>query len=69
MALLLGTTWLSRGGCGAIPRCGWLWFLGTLVPTLGLVQAGSQARADRYSYVPQVGLALACVGGRGASAS
>src|SRR5262245_26274932 len=38
---------------------GWLWFLGTLVPTLGLVQAGSQARADRYTYVPQVGLAIA----------
>ncbi len=38
---------------------GWLWFLGTLVPTLGLVPAGSQARADRYTYVPLVGLAIA----------
>ncbi len=38
---------------------GWLWFLGTLAPTLGLIQAGSQARADRYTYVPQVGLAIA----------
>ncbi len=35
---------------------GWLWFLGTLVPVIGLVQVGAQARADRYTYVPQVGL-------------
>ncbi len=38
---------------------GWLWFLLTLVPTLGLVQVGSQARADRYMYVPLVGLLVA----------
>ncbi len=37
---------------------GWLWYLGTLVPVIGLVQVGSQARADRYMYVPMVGLAL-----------
>lgn len=35
---------------------GWLWYLGTLVPVIGLVQAGSQAMADRYTYVPLVGL-------------
>jgi tetratricopeptide (TPR) repeat protein len=40
---------------------GWLWFLGTLVPMIGLVQVGSQARADRYTYVPLIGLALALV--------
>ena len=38
---------------------GWLWFLGTLVPVIGLVQVGLQARADRYLYLPQVGLTLA----------
>jgi tetratricopeptide (TPR) repeat protein len=38
---------------------GWLWFLGTLVPVLGLVQVGEQARADRYTYIPLIGLALA----------
>jgi tetratricopeptide (TPR) repeat protein len=38
---------------------GWLWFLGTLVPVLGLVQVGAQARADRYTYLPLVGLAIA----------
>ena len=35
---------------------GWLWYLGTLVPVLGLVQVGSQAMADRYSYVTLTGL-------------
>jgi tetratricopeptide (TPR) repeat protein len=37
---------------------GWFWFLGTLVPVIGLVQVGAQARADRYMYVPMVGLAI-----------
>lgn len=35
---------------------GWLWFLGTLVPVIGLVQVGMQGMADRYSYVPSIGL-------------
>jgi protein O-mannosyl-transferase len=35
---------------------GWLWFLGTLIPVIGLVQVSSQAMADRYAYVPLVGL-------------
>lgn len=35
---------------------GWLWFLGTLVPVIGIVQAGNQAMADRYAYIPLVGL-------------
>jgi protein O-mannosyl-transferase len=35
---------------------GWLWFLGTLVPMIGLVQVGAQAMADRYAYLPLVGL-------------
>ena len=39
--------------------CGWLWFLGTLVPVIGLVQVGGQSWADRYAYVPQTGLVLA----------
>ncbi len=37
---------------------GWLWFLVTLVPVIGLVQVGNQAMADRYTYVPGIGLAL-----------
>jgi Flp pilus assembly protein TadD len=35
---------------------GWLWYVGTLVPVIGLVQVGSQAMADRYTYVPLIGL-------------
>ncbi len=38
---------------------GWLWFLGTLVPAIGLVQVGGAAQADRYSYLPGLGLLLA----------
>ncbi len=38
---------------------GWFWFLGALVPMLGLVQVGSQAIADRYAYIPFIGLFLA----------
>lgn len=43
---------------------GWLWFLGTLVPMIGVVQVGAQATADRYTYVPLIGpfFALAFLG-------
>ena len=40
---------------------GWFWYLGTLVPVIGLVQVGDQARADRYTYFPLIGLAIALV--------
>ena len=40
---------------------GWLWFLGMLVPVLGLVQVGKQAWADRYTYLPTIGLLVALV--------
>ena len=36
---------------------GWFWYLGTLVPVIGLVQVGLQARADRYTYIPMIGRA------------
>jgi tetratricopeptide (TPR) repeat protein len=42
---------------------GWFWFLGTLVPVLGLVQVGEQSMADRYSYVPMIGFSIAVVWG------
>ena len=35
---------------------GWLWYLGTLVPVIGVIQGGAQAMADRYTYVPLIGL-------------
>lgn len=37
---------------------GWLWYLAMLVPVIGIVQVGNQARADRYTYLPQIGLYL-----------
>jgi tetratricopeptide (TPR) repeat protein len=42
---------------------GWFWFLGTLVPTIGLVQVGSQSMADRYMYIPSIGLFIMVVWG------
>jgi hypothetical protein len=42
---------------------GWFWFLGTLVPVIGLVQVGLQAMADRYAYLPLIGLFIMLVWG------
>ena len=42
---------------------GWFWFLGTLVPVIGLVQVGSQSMADRYTYIPSIGLFIVIVWG------
>ena len=45
------------------PYClvGWLWFLGTLVPVIGIVQVGEQVMAERYTYIPFIGLFIAVV--------
>jgi hypothetical protein len=37
---------------------GWFWYLGTMIPVIGLVQVGGQSMADRYSYVPFIGLSI-----------
>jgi protein O-mannosyl-transferase len=50
--------WLPRKTCPYL-LVGWLWFLGTLVPVIGLVQVGSAALADRYSYFPLIGVFIA----------
>src|SRR5215472_1581354 len=42
---------------------GWLWFMITLVPVIGIVQVGGQIMADRYFYVPSIGLFIAVVFG------
>jgi cytochrome c-type biogenesis protein CcmH/NrfG len=57
----VGAIWLAR----RVPAVavGWLWFLGMLVPVIGLVQIGGQARADRYMYLPLIGLAIAAAWG------
>ncbi len=53
--------WLSRRGPFLLT--GWLWFAGTLVPVIGLIQVGLQAMADRYTYIPSIGLAILFVWG------
>ena len=42
---------------------GWLWFCGTLVPVIGLVQVGAHAMADRYTYIPSLGVLILAVWG------
>ncbi|HEX2466382.1 MAG TPA: tetratricopeptide repeat protein [Thermoanaerobaculia bacterium] len=62
IALLLAITALAvRCRRRGYPIVGWLWFLGTLVPVLGLVQAGIQSMADRYTYLPGIGILIALV--------
>ncbi len=51
-------TWQVRRQCPYL-LVGWLWFLGTLVPVIGVVQVGSAALADRYTYFPLVGIFIA----------
>ena len=64
IVLAAATVWVIR----AFPRqpyltVGWFWYLITLLPVIGLIQVGAQARADRYTYIPMVGLAIALVWG------
>lgn len=63
LALLLAITTvviLSRKGRGFLP-VGWLWYLGTLVPVIGLIQVGIQGMADRYTYLPRTGIFIVVV--------
>jgi protein O-mannosyl-transferase len=60
-ALLLAISAAAVGWVRRFPFLfvGWFWYLGTLVPTIGLVQVGSQQMADRYTYFPLIGIFLA----------
>ena len=58
-ALSAGLLWPSR--TRPYLGAGWLWFLFALLPVSGLVQVGTQAYADRYTYVPLVGIFIAVV--------
>jgi hypothetical protein len=65
-ALLLGlvttvAVWLAK--TRPYLAVGWFWFLGTLFPVIGLVKVGTQAMADRYMYVPLIGLLIATAWG------
>ncbi|MBI2190729.1 MAG: tetratricopeptide repeat protein [Planctomycetes bacterium] len=57
-ALLAAATWaaIRLGRKRPYLPVGWFWYLGTLVPVIGLVQVGGQAMADRYTYIPLIGL-------------
>lgn len=59
-AILLGVTSYVLVVARTRPQLGvgWLWYLVTLLPTIGLIQIGAQARADRYMYLPLIGLCL-----------
>jgi protein O-mannosyl-transferase len=70
LAILAGLSaivWRFRSR-GYLPT-GWLWFLGTMVPMIGLVQVGNQAMADRYAYLPLIGIFIAITWGIGEFAS
>jgi Flp pilus assembly protein TadD len=56
LPLLLVTVLVLRYRQRRYLTVGWLWFLGTMIPMIGLVQVGNQAMADRYAYLPYVGL-------------
>ena len=62
MAGIFAAVIASRRKCPYL-LVGWLWYVGTLVPVIGLMQVGAQARADRYTYLTQIGLYIAIAWG------
>ena len=60
LSLITVVLWLGRKR-SPYGFTGWLWFLGTLVPVIGLVQVGRTALSDRYSYFPSVGISIVVV--------
>jgi len=56
LLLLISTLVMIKGKHFPYLIVGWLWYLGTLVPVIGLVQVGAQAMADRYTYLPLIGI-------------
>ena len=60
LAGLSAVVWLNRR-VRPFMLMGWLWFCGTLVPVIGLVQVGEQAKADRYMYIPSLGIFILVV--------
>src|ERR1017187_8942840 len=58
LVIISALAWFSRRQRPYV-AVGWLWFLGTLVPVIGVVQVGQQAMANRYTYLPLVGVFIA----------
>jgi tetratricopeptide (TPR) repeat protein len=63
LLVLLTAALLVLGARRPYLAVGWLWYLGTLLPVSGLIQLGSYAMADRYTYVPLIGVFIALVWG------
>ena len=65
LVVLVAVTAVAWGTARRYPYVvtGWLWFIGGLVPVIGLVQVGMQAMADRYTYFPMIGITIALVWG------
>jgi tetratricopeptide (TPR) repeat protein len=69
----LGAALVAGGGVAAVLLLrrrpvwfvGWAWYLGTLLPVIGIIQVGSQSMADRYTYLPQIGVLLPIAWGLG----
>jgi len=62
LALVSGLAWLQRRSRPYL-LVGWLWFLGNLVPVIGIVQVGDQGMADRYVYLPLIGIFIMVIWG------
>ena len=65
--ILAFITFIAFGPARSRPylKVGWLWFLGTLIPMIGIIQVGKAAMADRYTYVPYIGLSIMVAWGLG----
>jgi hypothetical protein len=65
LLLIVGISFLAlrQGRYRPYLAVGWLWYLGTLLPVIGLAQVGTQAMADRYTYIPLVGIFIAVAWG------
>ena len=65
LLILTGLTWLALRWWRMRPYVGvgWFWYLGTLLPVIGILQSGEQAHADRYTYLPTIGILIALVWG------
>jgi Flp pilus assembly protein TadD len=63
--LIVSISWILLWLAGREPSLltGWLWFLGTLIPVIGLIQVGAQSMADRYAYFPSIGFFIMVVWG------
>jgi protein O-mannosyl-transferase len=59
--LCVAAVWLRKRG--PYVTVGWFWFIGTLIPVIGLVQVGGQSMADRYTYIPSIGMFILVIWG------